>query len=57
MNFKTLSRIFYVEMEKKCAENFYNISSFDGKKIIKGEYEQYMGELKRLFGVLYCNLD
>ena len=42
---------------EKCAEMIYNLSSFDGKKIITGKFEQYMGELKQLFGVLDGNLD
>lgn len=34
---------------QKCAEMIYNISLFDGQKIIKGKFESYYAELKNLF--------
>lgn len=30
----------------------YNLSSFNGQKILKGKFEQYMNELRNLFGVI-----
>lgn len=31
---------------EKCAEMIYSLSIFDGKKIIAGKFDKYMGELK-----------
>lgn len=30
----------------------YNLSLFDGKKILKGKYDKYMAELRSLFSEL-----
>ena len=36
----------------KCANMIYNMSNFDGKKILNGKFEDYRTELKDLFSVL-----
>ncbi len=41
-----------------CAEMIYSLSNFEGKKILKGKFEEYYGELLNLFSILdYQKLD
>ena len=38
-----------------CAEMIYSLSNFDGKKIVKGMFDEYYGQLRHCFSILDKN--
>ena len=37
---------------EKCATQVYQLSNFDGEKILEGSFDHYMSQLKQLFSIL-----
>lgn len=52
MNFITFLKAVCHGDGQNCAEMIYNLSIFDGKKIIQGKFKKYMAELRNLFSEL-----